>query len=61
MSQIHVVLFNLSDPNDNKMYETILNRELNGEIFIKDEQKTWGNKAEGVLFVCVTYQDREDY
>lgn len=61
MSQIHVVLFNLSDPNDNKMYETILNRALNGEIFIKDEQKTWGNKAEGVLFVCVTYQDREDY
>ena len=61
MNQMHCVLFNLSDHNDLRLYENLLNRQEDEEIYIRDEQKTWGNKAEGVLFVCVTYKEREDY
>lgn len=61
MSQIHCVLFNLGDPNDMKMYETLLNRQEQEEIYIIDTEKTWGNKAEGVLYVYVTFKDREEF
>ena len=62
MSQkIHCELFNLGNPKEMLQYETLLNRVKSGDIFIVDQDKTWGNKAEGVLFVYVTYEDREDY
>lgn len=61
MSQVKCELFNLGEEIEKKEYERLLNREADDEIIILDRDKSWGNKAEGVLFMYVTYKELEDF
>jgi len=59
--EIKCKLFNLGDPEDRKKYEKLLEQDDAEEIAIREKDKTWGNKAEGTLYVYVVYKILGDY
>lgn len=58
---IKCVLYNLGDPEDRRKYEALLEQHDAEEVSIMEKDKTWGNKAEGTLFVYVVYKILGDY